>query len=444
MNLTRSFGGAMVFGARLGWLMVAGLAAVWLTAGEARATQPLDTFVTGARKTGFDARETRAVTAQREAEAELAERRLWPTFGVRGVYTRNQYEAAAQLPGSSTRLVITPQNQFDAFFQVDLPIVDLPTRHRASAAEHQAHAAAKQQDVTGQDLERNVARLYFQFEGAKALKEAANLGIAASQANVDNVATRRSLGAATDLDYERAMAALEQSRQDLADADLMLTLSARALETASGITPQAEGAALPDDDLHSEAALERWQQRAQKLPSLDAAADRARALVENRKAADTTYYPTLAASAQERVTNATGFAGHVASYNVQLVLAWRLDTTTSNNIDAQNAQLEQNRVQNERLSRNISDAVFETYQRVQTGIARCRSTRAKLAAASRAAQLAQDRFGVGAATQLDVTLAQREAFLASAANIQANADLAYARAALRLAAGMSATDRSMP
>jgi outer membrane protein TolC len=52
-----------------------------------------------------------------------------------------------------------------------------------------------------------------------------------------------------------------------------------------------------------------------------------------------------------------------------------------------------------------------------------------------AAELARDRYGVGAATQLDVIRAQEDAFRAEVTRIQADTDLAYARAALRASAG---------
>ncbi len=51
------------------------------------------------------------------------------------------------------------------------------------------------------------------------------------------------------------------------------------------------------------------------------------------------------------------------------------------------------------------------------------------------------RYTAGVATQLEVTEAQRDAFLATASSIQADADLAFARAALRLAAGIPISDK---
>jgi outer membrane protein TolC len=98
----------------------------------------------------------------------------------------------------------------------------------------------------------------------------------------------------------------------------------------------------------------------------------------------------------------------------------------------------------ERTQRAVLDATYGAFRRVQTGIVKSRSARAQATAARRAAELAADRYTAGAATQLDVTLAQRDAFLADAARIQADADLALSRVQLRLAAGQSPTSGRTP
>ena len=69
---------------------------------------------------------------------------------------------------------------------------------------------------------------------------------------------------------------------------------------------------------------------------------------------------------------------------------------------------------------------------MHASIEKSRSARAQVDAALTAADLARDRFGGGLATQLDVLQAEQELFRAQVARIQADADLAYARAALRL------------
>jgi outer membrane protein TolC len=427
---------------RYGIRYISGLLAslVLLGTGRASATQPLESFLERAKTHSFDAREATATERQRASEADAAVGKLTPSFSARGVYTRNQYEAAVQLPGTATKLVITPLNQLDAFLQLDVPIVDLATYHRYRAASALAESATEQKGATTIDVARSVARSYYQYLGADALVQSARESVKAAEANLKNVDDRRAAGAATDLDHERAAASVARSQQDLADAELSQALAGRALETLSGLSPgPAEPAA--EDDLHGEGELRTWLSLAATTPGQRVAQKLGEAAEQNRKAANRALFPTLAGSAQERITNATGFSGRTSAYTLQLILAWRLDYGTIATSNAQSAALEVQRVRVERTRRASEDAAFEAFRRVEAGVAKSRSARAQASAAARAATLSADRYSAGVATQLDVTQAQRDAFLAAAAKIQADADLAFARASLRLASGVPVSDK---
>jgi len=418
-------------------VFAASLLAIQLGGREAQATQPLSTFLERAAGHSFDSRESAATFRQRAAESDAALGRLLPALSARGVYTRNQYEAAAQLP-MGPRLVIQRKDQLDGFIQLDVPILDLSSYHRYKSQRALARAANESQAVTGLDVGRAVSQSYFQFIGASALARSARLSLQSSEDNLRNVEARRSAGVATDLDRERAVANVERTRQDVADAELNADLAARNLETLSGLTPTpAED--FPVDDLQEEAPLERWQALATQSPQDRAARSAEEAARESQKAASRALLPTVSASAQEHFTNATGFSGHSAVYTLQLVAAVRLDYAALATSRAQESAADVQRIREERTQRSVSDATFAAYRRVQTGIVKSRAARAQAAAARRAAELAADRYGAGAATQLDVTIAQRDAFLADAARIQADADLAFSRAQLRLAVGQPPT-----
>lgn len=407
---------------------------------SAHATQPLDAFLERAKTQSFEAREATATERQRSSEADVALGKLVPSFSARGVYTRNQYEAAVQLPGTATKIVITPLNQLDAFLQLDVPIVDLASYHRYKAASALAASASEQKGATTIDVSRSVARSYYQFLGADALVRSARESIKAAQANLKNVDDRRAAGAATDLDHERAAASVARAEQELADAELGSALAGRALETLSGLSPDAaEG--FPEDDLHGEGTLSNWLGLAANTPGQKVAQRLGEAADQNRKAASRALLPTLSGSAQERITNATGFNGRNNAYTLQLILAWRLDYGTIAGSDAQSAALEVQRVRVERTRRAAEDAAFEAFRRVEAGVVKSRAASAQAKAATRAAELSTERYQAGVATQLDVTQAQREAFLAAASKIQADADLAFARASLRLASGVPVSDK---
>ncbi|HWO14439.1 MAG TPA: TolC family protein [Polyangiaceae bacterium] len=408
------------------------------------ATQPLDAFLTRAEAQSFDSREASATERQRDAEADAALGRLTPTLTARGIYTRNQYEVSAPLPDLPEPLVITPQDQLDAVIQLDVPLIDLGNYYRYRSARELARGASAQRDATTIDVSRSVARAYYLYVGAWALVRSARESIDAADANRSYVEARRGAGAATDLDLERASANVERARQDLADAELGVALSARSLETLSGLRPEPSETSPAEDDLHSEGALESWLELAGRSPATRVAGHQKAAAEQNRKAARMSLLPTLSGAAQERVSNATGFNGRSSNYSLQVVLSWRLDYGLMATDGAQQAALEAQSVRRERTERAVVDAAFEAYQRVDNGIAKSRAARAQARAAARAAALAQERYTVGAATQLDVTQAQRDAFLASASQIQADFDLAYARAALRLAAGVPISTERAP
>lgn len=412
-----------------------------LTATPAGATQPLEEFLARASKTSFDARDADVAKRQREAEADASLGRLLPSLSARGVYTRNQYEAAAQL--GPTKLVITPQDQLDAFFQLDVPIVDLASYYRYRAARAAERVAGETEKTTQVEISRAVTRGYYQFVGASALLRAARESEKLAGANLKNVEDRRSAGAATELDRERARANVERARQDVADAELAIALAGRALETLSGMAPTDAGD-FPEDDLHAEAPLDRWLALGGETPQERTAKEAARAANESKKAAYAAYAPILSGTALERLTNATGFAGKESIYTLTLNLSWRIDYATIATPRAQQAGLDAAKVREERAQRGVADAIFEAHRRVEAGIVKGRSARAQAQAATRAAELAVDRFNAGASTQLDVTQAQRDAFLADAARIQADADLAFARAQLRIAAGRGPSDRRNP
>jgi outer membrane protein TolC len=150
-------------------------------------------------------------------------------------------------------------------------------------------------------------------------------------------------------------------------------------------------------------------------------------------------YPTLSAMGQERFTNATGFAGRESSFVAQVVLAIRLDYSSWANTKVQKAAQNVETIRAERTRRQVEDAIFDAYQRVSLGLVKSASARAQSHAAEKAADLANERYRAGALTQLDVTQSMRDLFSAQATSIQADADLAYARVALRSASGQSFT-----
>lgn len=427
---------------RAGFLALAGVAGAIALLGfepRAEALEPLAAYVAASHVTSPDVREAGSAAVQRRHELDAAWGRLLPAFTARGSYTRNQYAAELTVPGgpgaAPTTVTITPQDQLDATLALEVPLVDVAAWERIGASRDTSDAATLRARATALDVERLVVRDYYQLVAGAALVDAGVRTRDAAAQNLDVVRQRRDAGVASDLDVDRASAEVERARQTIADAEYLRVVAARALESASG---RAAGVVAPGDypadDLREEAPLAAWEAAvgAGAVPSVAAAAAEERAADRNRHAARAALLPTISATAQERLTNATGFSGHVASWAVGATASWRLDVPTVEAAKGQDAAADAARARADKARITARDRVHDDWQLVRSDTAKARAARAQEDAAAHAARIAHDRYAGGTATQLDLVQAQRDAFSASASRIQADCDLAYARAALRL------------
>lgn len=428
-------------------LCAVGLAAAAASlAGPAMALQTLSEFIDAARAKSLDNVEARKIAEQREAEAGQAWGRILPAFTARGSYTRNQYATEITLPGAPgaapATVTIVPKNQLDAVLQLDVPLVDLGAWSRIGAATAVADAAHARSLATAQDVERAVTQRYYQVVASESLIAATTRALAAAEESAKVLALRRKVGFASEFEGDRAAAEVERSRQNVTDAELLRAVSRRALGSVSGLTP-TPGAGPLSEDLREEAPLEVWQKDGiSKLPLVRAAELDRRAAEHASSSAWRSLAPVIAASASERFTNATGFSGNDSVWTIALTATLRLDAVTIQSIRAQEAAESVARVRVDKTRLAASDRIHDAWQQVHAQIAKSRAARAQAKAAANAARVARDSFAAGASNQLEVIQAERDAFGAEVARIQADADLAYARSALRLAAGRATSSSS--
>lgn len=407
---------------------------LWLAASSASA-QPIERFLERAPRS-LDVRES-ALAAQQRAEEQLqATGRLLPSLSARAGYTYNQYEVGLALPtGTSappTQITITPHHQVDLTVTVDVPLVDVAGWMRVDAARATREAADTRAQLTLEQAQRAIARSYCQWIGATALQRSAERALEVAQRSLDRVRARQQSGAAVELDVARAASELARAQQTLADATLSAQTAARALESLTGLAPSA-APPLPES-LVRESAIESWEASASGTASVRQATAEARAQRAQSRAAWWALSPTLNASASERVTNAAGF-GQPATFSAGVSLSWRLDATSVANARANHAASAIAEVRLERALQQSRDEIHTAWWQVDAGIARANAARSRLESARRGTLSARARLAQGAGDEHDVLLAERDEFDADIAVIQANADLAYARVALRIAAG---------
>jgi outer membrane protein TolC len=422
-----------------GWgLVAAGALSLSAVAGPAAALQPLEAFVTAAQSKNLDNREARATTDQREEEARQAWSRIGPNVVARASYTRNQVNAvlpAGSLGLGSAPITIVPYDQLDATFTLNVPLVDVGSWQRIGASAATADAARVRAQATGLDVEKSVIAGYYQVVAAEATLVAAEKALATAKDSQAITATRREAGTASELDGERAQAQVERARQVVAGAEQARALARRALASLTGLLPGEGTVPLPGDGLGGEPALEALEPGTASLPSVRAAALDAKAADKTAGAAWAALAPTLAASGTEHLTNATSFPGQVATAQAMITATWTLDPSQYFGAKAQSAAHAIAVVRERRAEQVARDTLHRSWQAARADVARARAARAEAEANDRAVKLARERYAVGEATLLDVQQAERDWLNSEVARIQAFADLAYARAAVRIDSG---------
>jgi len=438
---------------RLAIVAVLGLAAIRAGAQQPRPLAPLSQFLQRAAAQNFDNREAQAVLVQRQRESDAAWARLLPSVTLQTDAIKNQYLGTAEIPTgtpsangilTTRRVVITPLDQRDASAVASVPLIDLNAMRAAQAAHATRDAQEARVRMTRLDVQKTVAHTWYQLAGALGVARAARQTLAAAVDNVCVLATRVEAGLASDLDVKRAQAEVERDKQAVADADYTVGNLSRSLTAVTGADVMVDTSTTPPtlapDDLHAEAPLTEWGVGLSAVPSVEAAARDRHANELSASAARGTLLPSISAQLTQRSTNAVGF-GRSPYYVLELLGTWKLDLSAASTARAQQSAATAAAVRADRALVDATNAVTDAWEQVQSQIANVRATRSSLEASRAALSVARDRYTSGRATTLDVVQAERDAFSAEVTSLQAEADLAWARANLRLTSGRALEGR---
>jgi outer membrane protein TolC len=405
-------------------------AAAFTWSRPARALQPLEEFVRGARAHNPVNEAARAERAAAGARAGEALGRALPALSAAGTYTRNEREVAI---GGAT---FVPLNQVDGAVALTVPVLDLTRFVRVSAARRVSDSAAFQEQEVARAAEAETVQLYYQLAANLGVVRAARRALEVVQVNLTMTEQTARAGTATALDVQRAAAEVERQRQQLTSADLAVRLAARALASRTHVVPETGAAPQLADDLHGEPPLSEFLANAPLTPAVKAAALAREAAERTATAQALTLIPAVTASASERYTNATAFlGGHHEAYTVAVSAVWAFDLGTPYGLRARNAEAAAAAARERETALVTGDAIFQAWSTIDADLARCRSARAQEEVSAHAAEIARARYRSGVATQLDMIQADRDAFAAEAGRVQADADLLNARLQLRLASG---------
>jgi outer membrane protein TolC len=420
-------------------LQTLGLTALALCAAPSLArAQALSTFLESAQQHNVDSRLSQEARLRAEAEFGEAWGSLLPSLSATGGWTHNQYEAIVEFPTSQTtteRVVITPGDQLDANLKVEVPIIDAAKWLKTSSSSAALSAAQARQRSSWSEVKRAVISAWYSLVAARAVLASANRSLAAAASQLDITASRTRIGVANELDLARSSAEVERNRQLVADAESLVATGGRSLRTLSGLEP-GELPPLPTDDLHQEVPVEQLEARIDGLPQVEAANSDTLSAQRTLSGAGLALVPTVNAQFTQRFTNATGFQNQSSLYNAGLNFSWRLDVPAVQALRAQRSLTVTAELNAEKARLAARDQVHSDWQQVHAAVTKVRAAGAQVTAAQRATSLAHERYEAGVANQIDVIQAERDLFAAEVNHIQARGELASAREALRLSAGL--------
>ena len=412
---------------------VALFAALCMAPARASAQQALDEFIASADQHGIDVRTAQAALDTARSQTDEARARLLPSASAQGTYQRNEFQVQLMISADRTA-TIQLYDQLSAAFVLNVPILDTSAWAGFFASEQAADAAEERRDGAVDDVHAAVVMVWHQLVAARAMRAAAERNREVATASRDAVQARFEAQVAAQLELSRAEAEVQRAIQMYEEANLQVVLVERNLLNLTGLAPSAAEASL-EDDLHEEAPLNTFMERAEEAPVVRAARHSVRAAELSVDAAWLALLPTVAGTAREQVTNAAGF-GPNAQWALLLTGTWQLDFLRPAQIGTRHQQLAGARAQQDLAEQQAESRIFEQWHRVQSLRAAAAAARAAREALARAASDAHLRFDAGSATQLEVIQADRDLFQADVQRIQADANLRVARTTLRIRAGL--------
>jgi outer membrane protein TolC len=399
--------------------------------GTAFAADALDTLLR--RATAEDPRLALAEAQYDSAAAQVgtARARLLPRVSSSAGYTRNQVAAEVTSPAGDT-ITIQAQDQLDANVRLDVPLIDVAGWSALGASVACREAGEADADAAREQALLAVAQAAWDLRTAERAAEAARSAVEASRRVADRAAARLEAGTGARVDALRATADLARSRGELAEVEADLAAARRALSARTGLDAlpgELVARSVPDGDL-TKGADGRAEVRA--------ATARRACRAATASSARAGLAPTVTAFAQERVTNATGFAGESATWSAGAAMAWTPIEGGRRSAQVAEAAAQERAATSElqRVTRDARDALADARSRLDAAVTGLETGRARNAASAAAAEETGARFDAGTADAVEVSLSNVEAVAAAVDLARAEARHALAIEALRVAAGL--------
>ena len=372
----------------------------------------------------------------RERARDVESGALWPRLEATVGYTRNQHDATAVFPdGAGTRSVtITPFDQLEANVRLSIPLLDLGRRARIDATDVRIAGTRDALNDQTRRTDELVSSAYYQAVFAAARKAIAQAELLSSQDRLKRISARQEAGFANPLEHATATAEVERARRSSSDADFDLESARRDLARLTGLPTDVipiEPSPPPPVSLDLSSLLAKVD----TLPVIRAANAEVTALRREAQAARLDLVPTIDAFVADRLTNASGF-GEANTISAGITARFALDLPILRRDDELMARARASELRVEATRREARLRIERLHLEYDNRRLRIPAAQAELVARELAVNEATSRLREGAATPLDLALAERDRLAARLELARTEAELGLTQVLLTLAAGL--------
>lgn len=322
--------------------------------------------------------------------------------------------------GGGSDMVVQPRTDYSGTLTVTQPLFTaqiFPAKRLADIVQEQAHASV---EVAAQQSLVAYNQLYFQAVTLRQFVSVAEQNVANAKLTLDQAQILFEEEAGPKFDVTRADVQYRAAMRDLRNATTQYELAIRSLATllrtdADFDVKMPERIDAPEslDEILAAAMDERAEFRAGQL-----SVERSDAMAREAKARK---YPTLMAQGTASAARKTLFTGNIFNWSVGLVASWDIYDGGAAARDRRSARVEQARAQLELESQRdqIQNEIQQAWLELQNQEGLVEQAEAEVALAKENYELTHDARQLGAASALDVDVAQNQLYQAQLAFVDA-------------------------
>lgn len=308
-------------------------------------------------------------------------------------------------------MVVRPRTDFSASATLTQPLFTariFPARKLARIVKQQAEAGV---EIAAQQSLIAYNQLYFQGVTLRQFIAVARQNVENARIQLDRAQVLFEEQAGTKFDVTRAEVQHRAAQRDLANAETSYRLSIEALATLMRVAADFD-VEMPEEiaaPTSLESVLEvAMTQRAEFVAS-ELAIARSDAMAQEAKMRK---YPTLVGQANASAARVTVFTGKALNWSLALVASWDIYDGGAANRDRRSARIEQSRasLQMEQQRDQIRDEIRRSWIELQNQENLIDQASAEMAFAVENYQLTLDARNLGAASALDVDMAQNQLY----------------------------------